>query len=98
MCGVRPKISGILPASLRAGTITETEGRLVWEGNRGRGLATITLVKARYLKGQSFTRKRLDTCVSSGTGKGKRISCDRLITSQSARLSRLLMSSTVSQF
>ena len=28
MCGMRAKISAILPASLRAGTITETEGRL----------------------------------------------------------------------
>ena len=35
MSGARAKISGILPASLRAGIITETEGRLARDPSSG---------------------------------------------------------------
>src|SRR2546426_9122048 len=98
MCGVRAKISVILPASLRAGIITETEGGSADGLERGLGRATMKLVKARCLSGQSLTRQRLAKPATSGVGMGQRISCHFLIISQSVRLSRPAMSSIVSQF
>src|SRR5947209_7402953 len=54
--GVRANISGMLPSSLRAGTITETDGRFAHVSGRDRGRATIKFVRAKCLNGQSLTR------------------------------------------
>ena len=54
--GTRAKISAMLPALLRAGTMTETDAACSDDAGWGRGRATITLVRAKYLNGQSFTR------------------------------------------
>src|SRR6266545_431662 len=98
MSGVRTKISGTLPASLRAGIMTDTEGAFTHASRHGCGLATIKFVNARCLKGQSFTRNRLHTPEKNQDGSGHKISCQCLITSKSVRLSKPAMSSAVSQF
>src|SRR5687767_4054118 len=99
---MRLKTSEILPASLRAGMITETAGCLAGcllvSLVRALGLATMTFVRARWLRGHIFTIKRLNRDVKPGIGKGSKISSERLITSQSAKSKRLVISATVSQF
>ena len=95
--GTRSKIAAMLPASLRAGTTTETVGSCR-RCRRGAGRATMKLVRARCRKGQSRTRKRLHSGASRGTGSGSSTSCQWRTGWKPASRRRFSTSATVSQF
>ena len=93
--GIRAKMAGMLPASLRAGMMIETFGSSAWLNN---GRATIKFVRANSLKGQNRTRNRFINGSSTGSLKGSRNSCQIRIGSKQVRVIMLTMSWRASQF
>src|SRR6476469_2589856 len=95
--GTRSKIRGMLPASLRAATITLTTGSGV-STELGVGRATMKLVSANKLKGHNLARNLLAAVSRSGVRKGHRISEFDRTASKAERYRRLATSAAVSQF
>ncbi len=88
----------MFPASLRAGTTTETRGGGWPARSAGNGRATTKFVSAIARKGNSFTRNRLRNGSISGVGAGQSTSAQCRIISKPERYSKLATLFTSSQF
>ena len=93
--GVRRTASSMLPASLRAGMMTEQRYCVAASG-RGLGRATSPIVKQKG--GSNGASQRLHNQPHPGVLTGHRMRVSVLMTSQPARCSRFVTSSFESQF
>src|SRR6516165_239302 len=94
MSGTRLTASSMLPASLRAGIITEQRRC----GDRGSGLTRATIVTVRHKGPNTGANHRFRSPANRGVPAGQRIRGWTLIISQPARWSKFATSLLESQF
>src|SRR3990172_1586664 len=96
LAGTDGKMRGMLPASLRAGTITLTVGG-VPDCLEGSGRAIVKLVSARWWNGQNRTKTRLAKAPSHGILSGSKTSGQLQKTGQVVRGEPVLLQAGLGQ-